>query len=115
MGPEQGMAAQSDENNEQPLKRWTICACRWKPKKPGEAANFTVVRVVGRRSITGDQKVIQCHLLIADPPYGITKEPWEPEDLEAFTRQWCAHRSPTGTHKVRMPTWRPCRNTRNGC
>ena len=40
-------------------------------------------------TITSNQKVIQCDLLIADPPYKITKEPWEPDDLEAFTRQWC--------------------------
>lgn len=39
--------------------------------------------------ITADQKVVPCDLLIADPPYGITNEPWEPDDLEAFTRKWC--------------------------
>jgi hypothetical protein len=38
--------------------------------------------------ITGDQKIVKCHLLVADPPYGITDEPWEPDDLEGFTRQW---------------------------
>src|SRR5262249_17928296 len=47
-------------------------------------------RLNGKKTwtITGDQKVIKCHLLIADPPYGITDEPWEPDDLEGFTRQW---------------------------
>jgi hypothetical protein len=40
-------------------------------------------------TITGDQKIVKCHLLVADPPYGITDEPWEPKDLEGFTRQWC--------------------------
>jgi DNA methylase/ParB-like nuclease domain len=39
--------------------------------------------------ITADQKVVQCDLLLADPPYGITDEPWEPDDLESFTRKWC--------------------------
>lgn len=40
-------------------------------------------------TITADQKVVPCKLVIADPPYGITKEAWEPKDLEGFTRQWC--------------------------
>jgi DNA modification methylase len=39
-------------------------------------------------TITGDQSVVRCTLCIADPPYGITKEAWEPEDLETFTRDW---------------------------
>jgi DNA modification methylase len=39
--------------------------------------------------ITSEQKVIPCSLVVADPPYGITKEPWEPKDLEAFTKSWC--------------------------
>lgn len=46
--------------------------------------------------ITADQKVIPCDLLIADPPYGITKEPWEPDNLEAFTRKWCGKWSDCG-------------------
>jgi hypothetical protein len=48
-------------------------------------------RLNGKKTwtITGDQNVIKCHLVIADPPYGITDEPWEPHDLEGFTRQWC--------------------------
>jgi DNA modification methylase len=46
--------------------------------------------------ITSDQKVIQCDLLIADPPYGITKERWEPDDLEGFTRKWCRKWSSCG-------------------
>ena len=27
-------------------------------------------------------------LLIVDPPFGITDEPWEPEDVEGFNREW---------------------------
>ena len=52
----------------------------------------------GKRTwtITGDQKVIQCQLVIADPPYGISKERWEPKDIEAFTRQWCQKWSSCG-------------------
>jgi ParB-like chromosome segregation protein Spo0J len=39
-------------------------------------------------TITADQAVVQCHLGLFDPPYGITRESWEPEDLESFTRGW---------------------------
>jgi ParB-like nuclease domain/DNA methylase len=40
-------------------------------------------------TITSDQAAVKCDLLICDPPYGITNEPWEPADLESFTRDWC--------------------------
>jgi hypothetical protein len=48
-------------------------------------------RLNGRQNwtITRDPKPVRCHLLLADPPYGITHESWEPKDLESFTRQWC--------------------------
>lgn len=39
--------------------------------------------------VTGDQSVVRCGLLIADPPFGITQEAWEPEDVGAFTKDWC--------------------------
>ena len=40
--------------------------------------------------ITDNQKIINCKLIITDPPYGITDQPWEPkpENLEKFTRSW---------------------------
>jgi len=47
-------------------------------------------------TITVDQKVVKCDLLLADPPYGITDEPWEPENLEEFTRDWCQRWSKCG-------------------
>lgn len=55
-------------------------------------------KLKGKRNwkITADQKVIQCDLLIADPPYGISNEAWEPEDIEAFTRLWCRKWSACG-------------------
>jgi site-specific DNA-methyltransferase (adenine-specific) len=45
----------------------------------------------GKRTwtLTDNQKVVQCDLLVADPPFGITDEPWEPEDVEGFNRGWC--------------------------
>jgi hypothetical protein len=48
-------------------------------------------RLNGKKTwtVTGDQKTVKCQLLIADPPYGISDEHWEPDDLEGFTRQWC--------------------------
>ena len=46
--------------------------------------------------ITADQKVVQCDLLIADQSYGITDEPWEPDDLERFSRDWASKWSSCG-------------------
>jgi DNA modification methylase len=40
-------------------------------------------------TLTADPKVVRCDLLIVDPPFGITDEPWEPKDVEKFTREWC--------------------------
>ena len=56
-----------------------------------ESESAALGKLNGKKTwkITADQKVVPCDLLIADPPYGITKEPWEPDDLEAFTRKWC--------------------------
>jgi ParB-like chromosome segregation protein Spo0J len=44
----------------------------------------------GKRTwtLTDDPKVVRCDLLIADPPFGITDEPWEPKDVEGFNRDW---------------------------
>ena len=47
-------------------------------------------------TITANQKVVKCHLLIADQPYGITDEPWEPENLGEFTRKWASQWSSCG-------------------
>lgn len=41
-------------------------------------------------TITDDTSVVQCHALITDPPYGILDEPWEPAELERFTREWAS-------------------------
>ena len=38
--------------------------------------------------ITADQAVIECPVLITDPPYGILNQPWEPKKLWSFTRKW---------------------------
>jgi len=52
----------------------------------------------GKRTwkITANQQVVPCDLLLADPPYGITREPWEPDDLEVFTKKWCRKWSACG-------------------
>ncbi len=49
------------------------------------------VKLNGKRTwtLTDNPKVVQCDLLVADPPFGITDEPWEPKDVESFTRSWC--------------------------
>lgn len=38
--------------------------------------------------VTDDQAVVSCDVMITDPPYGILKESWEPDKIEAFTREW---------------------------
>jgi hypothetical protein len=53
-----------------------------------------------RSAITAEQKVVKAGLLLADPPFGITNEPWEPDDLEAFTRDWCGRWSKCGADFV---------------
>ena len=52
----------------------------------------------GKRTwtLTDDPKVVRCDLLIADPPFGITDEPWEPEDVEGFNREWSRRWSTCG-------------------
>src|SRR3972149_1357833 len=39
-------------------------------------------------TITENQSVIKCDVLITDPPYGILTESWEPGDIETTTRLW---------------------------
>lgn len=61
-----------------------------------------VAQVVGNRqwTLTADQSIVDCDLLIVDPPYGITAEPWEPDDLESYTRDWASRWSSCGAHFV---------------
>ncbi|HYW84781.1 MAG TPA: DNA methyltransferase, partial [Spirochaetia bacterium] len=56
----------------------------------------------GKRTwtLTDDPKVVRCDLLIVDPPFGITDEPWEPEDVEGFNRDWCKRWSKCGADFV---------------
>ena len=60
------------------------------------------MRLGGRREwrITGNQVVVPCDLLLCDPPFGITKESWEPVDVEGFTRNWCERWSGCGADFV---------------
>lgn len=40
--------------------------------------------------ITNEQNVIECDLLLTDPPYGILNEDWDQiDDLKEFTIGWC--------------------------
>jgi hypothetical protein len=56
------------------------------------------LKLKGKRTwtLTDDPKVVRCDLLIVDPPFGITDEPWEPEDVEGFNRGWCEEWSRCG-------------------
>lgn len=51
--------------------------------------------------ITADQSIIQCSAIITDPPYGILDDqPWEPEEIEAFTREWALQWSQCGADSI---------------
>ncbi len=39
-------------------------------------------------TVTRDTAIVQCDALVTDPPYGILDQPWEPAELESFTREW---------------------------
>ena len=41
-------------------------------------------------TMTAAQDVVDCAALGTDPPYGILDEPWEPKQLESFTREWAS-------------------------
>ena len=45
---------------------------------------------------TDDQTIVECDVIITDPPYGILTEEWEPSDLEEFTRTWASKWSEAG-------------------
>lgn len=50
--------------------------------------------------ITDDVSIVRCQALITDPPYGILDEPWEPEELERFTREWAGRWNVCGADLV---------------
>jgi hypothetical protein len=51
-------------------------------------------------SVSADQRVVKCYAVVADPPYGITKQPWEPKNLEVFTRDRCSRWSKCGADLI---------------
>ncbi len=67
-------------------------------RKEQEAQRTALAAAAGDRrwTVTGDQSVVPCDLLIADPPFGILDESWEPEDVEAYTKDWCKRWSACG-------------------
>ena len=50
--------------------------------------------------LTAAQDVVPCAALLTDPPYGILDEPWEPKQLESFTREWCLRWSACGADTI---------------
>jgi len=54
----------------------------------------------GEWTVTTSQSVVQCNALITDPPYGILKEEWEPNDLESMTRDWLTRWNKCGAELI---------------
>ena len=54
-------------------------------------------------TVTGDQAVVPCNLLVTDPPQGfLPEEKWDnpTEGIEAFTRAWCRRWSKCGANYI---------------
>ena len=51
-------------------------------------------------TLTAAQDVVDCAALVTDPPYGILDEPWEPKQLESFTREWASRWWACGAHTL---------------
>ena len=54
--------------------------------------------------VTDKQDVIQCNVLVTDPPYGILDEDWDQVELESFTREWAARWNECGADLI-VITW----------
>jgi hypothetical protein len=39
-------------------------------------------------ALTRDEGIIECDVVVTDPPYGILSESWEPDELGTFTTEW---------------------------
>lgn len=51
-------------------------------------------------TVTDNQAVVPCDLLITDPPYGILDENWEPDDLRVFTLDWLSRWNDCGADLI---------------
>lgn len=47
-------------------------------------------------TVTDNEMVVSCDVLMTDPPYGILEESWEPSQLESFTRTWASRWNEAG-------------------
>jgi len=75
--------------NKQPAKYTEVIN---KVSRARNAKNIPATRQLPANSftVTDKQTVIECDALITDPPYGILKQEWEPEDAGAFALEWLA-------------------------
>jgi site-specific DNA-methyltransferase (adenine-specific)/site-specific DNA-methyltransferase (cytosine-N4-specific) len=93
-GVANGTASTVDRHEEEILRAATEIRQRRiaeRGRLEAERQEAARAKLNGRRTwtLTDDPKVVRCDLLIADPPFGLTDEPWEPKDVEGFTRSWC--------------------------
>ena len=65
-------------------------------KREAEARRIAAEKTGKPWVIAESEAVVQCQALVTDPPYGILDEPWEPTQLEKFTREWAERWSQCG-------------------
>lgn len=51
-------------------------------------------------TVTKDQAVVRCAVLVTDPPYGILDQEWEPDNLESATRDWLVRWNECGAELI---------------
>lgn len=67
-----------------------ICSAQRKKRAESERLASSTANEGPTWTVTSTQDVVQCDVLITDPPYGILDEPWEPADLRSFTIGWAS-------------------------
>ena len=51
-------------------------------------------------TLTDKQNVVPCQLLLTDPPYGVTRNDWEPKDLHEFIKDWATRWNNCGADNI---------------
>jgi len=74
--------------DDRPMPKRSALLKWWEASKKTEEVLKKMPAKTDAWTITGSQKVVRCHALITDPPYGILDEDWEPSKIRNFTVEW---------------------------